>query len=54
MADGQGTSASFNNPWGIDINQADGCLYVADYYNHKIRKITPQGNLESFGMCGHF
>lgn len=41
--DGHGSSVSFHYPWGIDINQTDGCLYIIDYSNHKIRKITPQG-----------
>ena len=43
--DGQGISASFNRPLGVAVNQTDGCLYVADYGNHKIRKITPQGSM---------
>ena len=41
--DGQGVNASFNNPQGIDFNQTDGCLYIVDQGNHRIRKITPQG-----------
>ncbi|RVU00887.1 hypothetical protein EOD41_09630 [Mucilaginibacter limnophilus] len=39
-ADGSGNQARFNGPWGIDLMD-DGSLYVAEYYNHKIRKITP-------------
>ncbi len=41
-ADGTGTSAQFNMPQGIAIAQ-DGTIYVADSYNHKIRKITSGG-----------
>jgi len=41
--DGPGSHASFSYPCGIDINQNDGCVYVADSLNHKIKKITPQG-----------
>ena len=41
--DGLGLSASFDHPCGIAINQANGCLYIAEYNTHKIRKITPQG-----------
>ena len=35
--DGVGTSASFKNPTGITTDGTS--LYVADQYNHKIRKI---------------
>ena len=36
-ANGTGTSASFNNPIGITTDGTN--LYVADYRNHRIRKI---------------
>lgn len=41
-ADGAGLSASFKNPYAV---AADGTanLYVADYNNNEIRKITPDG-----------
>ncbi|MFV0530620.1 MAG: IPT/TIG domain-containing protein [Flavobacteriales bacterium] len=40
--DGTGTSARFYNPSGITVD-SQGNLYVADTYNHRIRKITPEG-----------
>ncbi|MDA9887899.1 NHL repeat-containing protein, partial [Flavobacteriaceae bacterium] len=40
--DGTGTEAQFNNPFDITID-VSGNLYVTDRYNHKIRKITPEG-----------
>jgi len=40
--DGAGTSAQFNRPAGVGVDTA-GIVYVADYYNHRIRKITPEG-----------
>lgn len=40
--DGQGAIARFNWPFGIALDK-DGNLYIADSFNHKIRKITPDG-----------
>ncbi len=42
-ANGTGTSASFNNPGNIIINSATGDLYVVDWSNYVIRKITASG-----------
>ncbi|MGZ7078933.1 MAG: Ig-like domain-containing protein, partial [Thermoanaerobaculia bacterium] len=41
-ADGAGNAASFSNPSGVATDSA-GNVYVADSYNHTIRKITPAG-----------
>ena len=41
-ADGQGASAQFQIPWGIDVD-GSGNVYVADLVNNAIRKITPDG-----------
>jgi streptogramin lyase len=41
-----GTSATFNKPRGVDFD-ASGNVYVADTYNHKIRKITPSGDVST-------
>jgi sugar lactone lactonase YvrE len=45
--DGKGSEALFNGPTGIAIDRADN-LYVTDYWNHSIRKITPEGEVSTF------
>lgn len=42
--DGPGTTARFNSPYGITVD-ATGNVYVADQSNHRIRKITPAGEV---------
>lgn len=42
LLDGTGTDARFSSPRGLAVD-GDGNLFVADYWNHSIRKITPAG-----------
>lgn len=42
MVDATGEQASFNQPWGLVVG-SDRNVYVADFDNHLIRKVTPQG-----------
>jgi streptogramin lyase len=41
-ADGTGSAARFNGPWGVAVGP-DGNIYVAEYYGCTIRKVTPGG-----------
>lgn len=46
-ADGIGAAARFNGPTGIVVG-TDGNLYVADYFNFTVRKVTPGGVVTTF------
>jgi hypothetical protein len=49
--DGQGTAAKFKYPSGICAD-AVGNLYVSDFSNYVIRKITPQGEVSTLAGSG--
>ena len=50
-ADGIGTAASFNEPRGIAVDFR-GAVYVADYGNHKIRRISTSGEVSTLAGTG--
>src|SRR5436190_7856727 len=45
--DSTGAAASFNGPYGLSVDHA-GNVYVADTFNHTIRKITPARVVTTF------
>jgi sugar lactone lactonase YvrE len=45
--DGPGKDATFYNPNGVAVH-TDGTVYVADNFNHAIRKITSDGYVSTF------
>lgn len=50
--DDNGVDARFNQPLGLAV-AADGTTYVADLYNHVIRKISPAGDVTTLaGKAG--
>ena len=43
--DGAGVAARLQHPLGVSVDPATGLLYIADSYNHKIKKAELQGKL---------
>jgi len=50
-ADGMKGQAMFNQPYGIAVDE-DGNVFVADYSNHCIRKVTQQGDVSTMAGNG--
>ena len=51
FADGVGIVAQFNHPSSVAVDST-GVVYVADSFNHRIRKILPDGTVSTFAGRG--
>lgn len=51
FADGAGPAARFHHPSGLALD-AQGNVFVADYDNHKVRKISPSGEVSTVEGAG--
>lgn len=52
FADRPGLSAKFNHPYGVTVDSMSN-VYVADSYNNRIRKITPDGDVTTLAGNGN-
>ncbi len=48
---GAATAAELDHPTGLALDD-DGNLYVADFHNHRVRRITPGGDIETVAGTG--
>ncbi len=53
FVDASGTNASFYNPSGLAVD-ASGNVFVADLFNHRIRKVTAGGGTRIGPVTVHF
>lgn len=45
VVDGEGTSARFDRPFALAVDQATGNIYTADWNGYTVRRITPTGTV---------
>jgi len=52
IAAGPAPEGTFNQPWGVAYSSVNEAVYVADTWNHRIQKFTPDGKFLT--MWGYF
>ncbi|MEX2235509.1 MAG: NHL repeat-containing protein [Cyclobacteriaceae bacterium] len=52
FSDREGDLAMFNHPYGVAVDSKNN-VYVADSYNNRIRKITPDGSVSTLAGNGY-
>jgi hypothetical protein len=52
FADGAGAAAQFNEPIGVSVD-GEGNIIIADFSNHCVRKITPEGTVSTIAGSGN-
>lgn len=51
-SDGKQYSAKLQHPLGVAWDSARKFVYIADTYNHKIKKVDPEGNCSTLFGAG--
>jgi sugar lactone lactonase YvrE len=51
FADGAGAAAQFNDPYGVAVD-GEGSIIIADWKNHCVRKVTPDGAVSTLAGSG--
>ena len=52
FSDGLGENARFDHPGGLAYDPSDGSLYVADEWNHRIRRVSHDGQVTTVAGSG--
>ena len=51
IGDGIGSNVQFNTPTGVTVDAYSGSIYISDYANNNIRKITMPEGIEISFYC---